>query len=150
MKKITCTSCGIEKDETMFHRDKKRSDGYRHTCKECRSEELSIYYISKKNIKIERFCEECNASIGYAHGLTKYCISCRDMKDRAYARKYRNSNKDVKTVKTISTKKMIIKKIPRPIFIDRGLVKSTIIDRINMKLEKSWEILRQNKLKDMK
>lgn len=43
-----CSKCGIEKEETDFHKNSRSKDGFSAMCKECKNENAREYYYRKK------------------------------------------------------------------------------------------------------
>lgn len=44
-----CYSCGVEKDISLFHKNKSKKDGVNSICKECRKVYLQEHYESNKD-----------------------------------------------------------------------------------------------------
>lgn len=131
-----CPKCKQEKELSNFSKDKTTSDGLQSRCKECRKPENRESYLFYNPQEI-KYCNCCGSLIGLAHGLVKYCESCRVMidnkKKRDYQRKRRITHnsyinarlrvwrrKNKNKVKTISEKK-IVKKEKSPININEKL-----------------------------
>jgi len=49
-----CTKCNIEKQETLFFKDKKSKDGLQYYCKSCKSLLIGDYYKSNPSKKAAR------------------------------------------------------------------------------------------------
>lgn len=85
-----CTKCGTEKELTQFSKNKKSSDGYKGTCKDC----ANLEYINKREYRI-------NQSINYYKNNKESCL--KKMKDyralnaewyQSYNVKYYENNKE--------------------------------------------------------
>lgn len=73
----TCTKCGIYKPLHEFHRKKELKDGYRNTCKMCRSEAEGFRY-RKTPVSGYKICAKCNGEFP----ATSDCFwKCGDSKD---------------------------------------------------------------------
>lgn len=48
-----CSKCNIEKDESEFHKDRYRLDGFRCYCKECVKHQTDLYYQENKEQVLE-------------------------------------------------------------------------------------------------
>lgn len=42
----TCSKCGLSKEEREFHKHKSTTDGLQYHCKECRKEELRVWWAT--------------------------------------------------------------------------------------------------------
>lgn len=75
----TCTSCGVSKPLTEYHREKRASDGKRSVCKQCRKIERSDWYLSNREYHLEYY--------------KKYRVGNKD-KLRKQAKEHYQKNKD--------------------------------------------------------
>jgi hypothetical protein len=83
-----CFKCGIEKDESEFHKNKGAKDGLAYQCKKCEKKYREEYYNRPKEnlVNGKKKCTKCaiekNASEFYndktrRDGLTSQCKECK-------------------------------------------------------------------------
>lgn len=86
---MLCSTCGIDKPQTEFHKARKRKRGFTSACKTCRKIARKIYTEKEKSTPIVNFreCSKCHnkkpleefykdksSSDGYGH-VCKLCLS---------------------------------------------------------------------------
>lgn len=80
-----CSKCEIEKEFSQFHKCKKSKDGYKSSCKVCRSKECKIYRIGnqeKEKTRRDKYKSENKEKITiynkkYYEENKEYCLSVR-------------------------------------------------------------------------
>ena len=80
---IKCYKCGIEKDCSMYSKDKSRKNGYCNCCKACQKEQKAAIAAARKVDITEKLCTICNLVLTVdkfgKHKSTKdgYTSACR-------------------------------------------------------------------------
>lgn len=92
-----CRICGVEKDESEFHKSKKYKDGLNTMCKECRNKQARAYYYKHKIKSLEK---KDSASKEFTKEFGNVC--CDKVIDRNITKEYRESITDTKVCDFLS------------------------------------------------
>lgn len=89
-----CSKCGVEKDPSNYHKDKRTTDGLNRQCKACWSAYRKAKYPQVKEYyadKCKRWREQNNQ---YNKDRNKQWMQDNKERRKAYKRKYRSENRD--------------------------------------------------------
>lgn len=77
-----CGKCGIEKDESEFHKDKQKKDGLSNYCKSCVRDKGKVYRANNRTEILSRNSNRFSTQMKWLDELKRPCIKCGE--DRPY------------------------------------------------------------------
>jgi len=112
-----CCSCKVNKDKTLFHKNKWQEDGYHHTCKDCRKSQSKTYHIKNRDVlndKSKKYYED-NKELA----LEKARVYYENNKEKVLNNVHNYYNNNKSKVLALSRKKRIRKELRTPKWLTR-------------------------------
>lgn len=89
-----CNKCGKVKPVSEFHKKRQSADGYRPTCKECRSPQIKEYYQSNSETLKQKALAWYEGNKQRVLSNVKRWAGNNPVKARSYGRKWKANNKE--------------------------------------------------------